>query len=354
MSKVRIGVIGTSWFADAFHLPLFAELADEAELSAICGRNEERAKEMADKYHIPKVFTDYKELLASDLVDGVVLVTPDDLHYPMAMEAIRRNLPVFCEKPLSYSLREAREMREAARSAGLVTLVDHTYRWEPVYVYVRQLLQEGRIGKIHRALFHYLAGGARNKSDAWRYDASRSNGALGDLGSHMIDLARFLIGDIVEVDARLDVHLPHESDIALTAPNDLASLIVRFADGETGEIVASRVDRRKGQLQRVELHGSEGSIITECTLTNWQIRCFSGEELEEEILEIPDTGGSPTIEDLIHHFTTHDVGPRLFVRSILGDATPEPTFDDGYRVQQVIQAAVDSDATGRRVSIDLD
>lgn len=353
MSRVRIGIIGTSWFADRYHFPLFTALEEHAEITALCGRNKERADEIAEKYRVPNVFSDYKKLLSSDLIDGVVIVTPDDLHYSMATEAIRRNLHVFCEKPISYTLSEARAMREAARSAGVVTLVDHTYRWLPIYVYARQLLHEGRIGKLHRGLFHYLAGNGREKSDAWRFDASRGNGVLGDLGSHMMDLARFLIGDIVEVNPRLDVHVPHRSDVDLIAPNDLASIIVRFADGETGEIVASKIDCRNGQ--RVELHGSEGSINIEWTFTESQIRCISGEELKDEVLEVPvELGGSPTIDEMLDHYSTYDAGPRLFVRSILGDAAAAPTFDDGYRVQQVIQAAVDSNATGCRVSIDLD
>ena len=99
MSRVRIGIIGTSWFADAYHFPLFAALEEYAEITALCGRNKERADEIAEKYRVPNVFSDYKKLLSSDLIDGVVIVTPDDLHHPMAMEAIRWNLHVFCEKP---------------------------------------------------------------------------------------------------------------------------------------------------------------------------------------------------------------------------------------------------------------
>jgi predicted dehydrogenase len=98
--RVRVGVIGTSWFADGCHLPAL-KCYPRAELAAICGRNTDRADAMAKKYGIPLAFTDYREMIDKGNLNAVVVVTPDDLHYPMTMDALDAGLHVLCQKPLS-------------------------------------------------------------------------------------------------------------------------------------------------------------------------------------------------------------------------------------------------------------
>src|SRR3954447_26167803 len=95
--KVRVGMIGTSWYADALHLPSLTSHPD-ASVTAICGRNQERAGEMARKFHIPNIYGDYRDLIKSGLVDAVVIATPDDLHREMTLAAVDAGLHVVCEK----------------------------------------------------------------------------------------------------------------------------------------------------------------------------------------------------------------------------------------------------------------
>ena len=120
--KVRVGVIGTSGYADIAHLPR-VKSHPGAELAAICGRNRARAEEMAGKYGIPLVFTDYRNMIEKGALDALIVSTPDDLHYPMTMDALDAGLHVLCEKPLALNRTEAKQMYEKAEGAGVKHMV---------------------------------------------------------------------------------------------------------------------------------------------------------------------------------------------------------------------------------------
>src|SRR3712207_1327556 len=127
-NTLAIGVIGTSWYNDLMHLPNIKS-HPQAQLVAICGRNLVRAQEMAIKYDIPAVYTDYREMLAKAKLDAVVVVAPDDLHYEMTMAALDAGLHVICEKPLTMNAQEARALADKAAAAGLQHMTFFTWRW---------------------------------------------------------------------------------------------------------------------------------------------------------------------------------------------------------------------------------
>ena len=124
--RVRVGVVGTSWFAETLHLASLAS-HPEAELTAICGRNRERAESVAADHSIPYVYTDYRQMITSDVLDAVVVVTPDALHYPITMAALEAGLHVMCEKAIALNADQARQMYEAADASGLVNMVGYTW-----------------------------------------------------------------------------------------------------------------------------------------------------------------------------------------------------------------------------------
>ena len=126
--KVRVGVIGTSWYADIMHLPA-AQSHPQAELAAICGRNQQRTKEIAEKYSIPKTFNDYQEMIQEGSLDAVIIASPDNLHYEMTMRALEANLHVLCEKPLAMKAGQAWEMYQKAEITGVKHMTYFTYRW---------------------------------------------------------------------------------------------------------------------------------------------------------------------------------------------------------------------------------
>ncbi|MEZ4617388.1 MAG: Gfo/Idh/MocA family oxidoreductase [Caldilineaceae bacterium] len=206
-TPIRIGVIGTSWWADLAHLPLLTT-DERVTVAALCGRNQERAQAMATKYTIPQIFTDYRAMFAAGGLDAVVILTPDDEHFPMTMAALDAGLHVLCEKPLACNATHAKQMYERAEAQGVRHMSNFTWRWLPHYRYLRDLLAQGALGRLYHAQFHFMAGSGHNPAYSWRFDPQRANGVLGDYGSHMFDLARYLVGDIGRVHARLTANAP--------------------------------------------------------------------------------------------------------------------------------------------------
>ena len=193
--QIRVGVIGTGLAAQYLHLPSFKSHPG-AHLSAICGRDRNRAAEMAAKFEIAAVYTDYREMIAKAGLDAVVVATPDDLHYPMTMAALEAGLHVLCEKPLANDAAQARAMYQKAEATRVQHMVFLSYPWQPHYRYVHQLLADGYVGRPRHCQMRYVGGYGRNPAYSWHFDAQRANGALGNLGSHLIHFARQYVGEI--------------------------------------------------------------------------------------------------------------------------------------------------------------
>lgn len=157
MDKVRVGVIGTSYWADDFHLPTLKS-HDAAVLAAICGRNEKRAQELADKYGVEQEFTNYEEMFDRAFLDAVCVVTPEDLHHPMVMAAVSAGLHVLCEKPMAFSAAQSAQMLAAAEKARVKHMVQFTNRGLPHYRFIKRLIDEGYLGEPYSAYFYWPSG----------------------------------------------------------------------------------------------------------------------------------------------------------------------------------------------------
>jgi UDP-N-acetylglucosamine 3-dehydrogenase len=348
---IRVGVVGTSWFADGFHLPNLAS-HPRAEITAICGRNRDRANEMAKKYAIPHVFTDYKEMIGSGKLDALVVITPDALHYPITMAALDAGLHVLCEKALALTAAQARELYEKAEAAGLKHMVMYTWRWAPPFHYMHQLIEQDYIGRCYHAHFRYEAGYGRDAAYGWQFDRQHGNGILGALGSHMIDLARWSIGDIAKVLGHLAtfVERPGPDGQVLDAANDSVLVAVEFANGAQGTIHVSAVAHvgDRGQDFQVVIYGDAGSLELDFTFAGAELRGVREGEEEWHTLDVPDDlwqgvdRSRPFVEQLFEVYTKQPIGDRLFIDAIIEDRPITPTFYDGWKVQQVIDAAIAS------------
>ena len=133
--QVRVGMVGTSLWADTMHLPALKS-HPQAEIVAICGRNQERTAEIAQKYNIPKIFTDYETLIRQSGAEALIVATPDDLHYPVTIAALESGLHVLCEKPLALHANQALEMYEKAAIANVKHMTYFTWRWLPYFQYL--------------------------------------------------------------------------------------------------------------------------------------------------------------------------------------------------------------------------
>lgn len=357
---VRIGMIGTSWWMDLAHLPMF-NADSRVEMAAICGRNRERAQEMADKYGVKRVFTDYRKMIDEGELDAIVISSPDDLHLEMTTAAIEAGLHVLCEKPLALNTADARTMYEMAEARGVRHMTFFTWRWMPQIRYMRQLVEEGAVGRLYHCHFRFLMGSALGTDYQWRFDRKRANGVIGDSGSHMFDLARYMVGDISEVSARLATNVQRQglNGQPLDPASDSAMALVEFEGGASGTVQVSMVARVDDTFleQQVALYGEAGSLISDLTMdAGPSIRLASGDD-PFQTLEIPpqfmqgiDTDQA-FFTQFVPMFANQPIGCRLFVDAILKNRPVVPSFYDGWKAQQIIDAALASHETGCWVDI---
>lgn len=357
-ADLRFGMIGTSWYADSMHLPSLTS-HPRAAVTAICGRTRSRADEIAANYNIPHVYTDYRDLIESGEVDAVVIATPDDTHHAMTLAAVDAGLHVICEKPLALTLAEAREMAQRADAAGVKHMTYFTLRWFQHTRWVKELLDEGAVGDCNHCRISYVHGNGLGGDYRWRLDGDRANGILGDLGSHLIDLARWFNGEIVRVAAQLPtvVQRTHPDGRPVTPTNDACLLSVEYANGAVGTIHASSVAYTggRGLEQHIVLYGDAGTVEADMNFGNFG--SGSGVNMAVRSAGRPDgvfsdqpipshIWGSVTPETVDETFAHDSVGDRYFIDCVLNDQPVTPSLWDGVAAQAVIEAALESQRNG--------
>jgi predicted dehydrogenase len=356
---VRVGVIGTSWWANWMYLPSLRNHPN-AELAAICGRDLQRAGELAKTYGASEVFADYREMIAAGSLDAVVVAAPDDLHHPMTMAALDAGLHVLCEKPIANNAALAKEMYEKAQAADVKHMILFTWRWQPHFALMKKLVDEGFVGRFHHARFSFVGGEPRNKSYRWRFDARRANGVAGDIGSHMIDFARWYMGDIRRVSARLETMNVREGQpgASPSPANDAAFLLLEMSEGAHAVVELSQIAHLGDQEARISVHlhgdagtleaetiffGAEGgSILRGIRHDETRFRTLHRRKFAAEFSKRP---------DLLEGYDKLPIGPRLFIEAIAQNKSVAPNFWDGLKAQEVVDAAFQSDAEGRWVSV---
>lgn len=358
MDKVRLGVIGTSGWTDLIYL---GKLKDDPliEVSAICGRNGERTAAVAAQHGIGSSYTDYRALLAHPGLDGVIIATPDDEHMAMTLDAIREGLHVLCEKPLANSATDARRMLGAAEAAGVKHMVMFTWRWQPHFQYVKAILDEGSLGRIYRAQFSFITSFALDRNYQWRMDPARANGVVGDLGSHMIDIGNWMLGEVAGVSADLGTAWSRDGIAGHEGPtgNDYAHLTLRYASGVQGVVDVTNVSHNGDRLVKhvVRIEAENGALELEHVFTGAlagvTLRRF-GSGGEPETLTVPDSFyGASNPDDFLDVYATEPVGARGFGRAIRDGTKPSPDFADGVRAQAVVDAALRSNRERRWVEV---
>ena len=339
----------------------FFELPRQPVLKVVCGRRPDAAAEAARRLGFEEHATRWEEVVRRDDVDVVDICTPGDSHLPIALAAAAAGKAILCEKPLANSLAEAREMRDAVEKAGVVHMVCHNYRRAPAVQLARRLIEKGRIGAPRHYRGTYLQDWIVDPAfpRVWRLEKARAgSGALGDLASHSIDLARFLVGEIEAVCGLLETFVRERplEDGSGRGPvdvDDAALALVRFAGGAVGSIEATRLAPGRKNHNRFEINGSRGSLAFDLERMN---------ELEVYEEQGPDSGfRTVLVTDAQHpyagawwppghilgyeHTFVHTL--RDFVLALESGQPPSPSFEDGLRNQQVLDAVERSAASGR-------
>jgi predicted dehydrogenase len=350
-AALRGAVIGAGVVARLRHIPAFQEAAQRglAELIAICDPVATALDEAGDQAGIQERYRDYQEVLARDDIDVVTIATPNSLHEQIAVEALHAGKHVLCEKPLALSLDGARRMAGAARATGRVNSVNYRYRWVPSARYLKELLETGEVGAVRQIFMNYFNAAVLDPTTPiqWRQTRAEGGGILADIGSHLIDLALWLLGPIQRV--RCDLwtftrERPSGGDgMAPVDVDDAATCQLEFASGAVGVMNASGLCLGRLNHQRIEVYGTGGGVVYEIArpgdIGGDQLHvCFG--EAQHRIV-----GMAPARTLPWHSGTPLDAFLDFF-QAIHDGRQAAVTFDDAVRVQAVLDAAERSAASG--------
>jgi predicted dehydrogenase len=371
LEEVRVGIVGPSWWVDYWHLAAIRN-HPAAEIHAICGGSERAPGDVTHKYGVQaRYFTNLDEMLDRVALDGVVVCTPNDLHYPATMAALRRNLHVTCEKPAALNAGQAREMAETARDRGLLGMTNFPYRDNPAVRELRRRIADGYVGRPLHVSGQYHGGFGLKRSPNWRASRERSGaGILGDLGSHLIDLARFALGDefssvcahsltVLHGERGIEALIRTEDPRAGSRNDDSCAFLAEFASGTQGVFHSSWVAYQGAyrQHQELEVYGTEGRLHFIATHAGTMLRGMrSGED--ERWQTLPVTGITPPQEGAEEedwfrpgrHGETNTTY-RWIDAIRTGEKSISPSLEDGWRAQQVIDAVIKASAERRWVDV---
>ncbi len=359
--ELRVALIGQGFMgrahSNAFHqVGRFFDAPYELKLQVICGRDAERLAAMAARWGWSETAADWRLAVERKDIDVVDIAVPNALHAPVAVAAAQAGKVVLCEKPLATSAEDGRRMVEAA--GGLRTMVWFNYRRAPAVAFAKQLIDQGRIGRV----FHYRAtylqewGNDPTRPPGWKTDkAQAGSGVLGDLLSHVVDMAVYLNGPMVKVQA-LQHTFREGRDV-----DDATLALVRFANGSIGSLEATRYAVGCRNSNRFEIHGERGMVRFDLEDLN-RLEFFDAAEpsnlqgARRLLITGPDHPYWTNFwkpGHIIGYEHTFVAALADFLEALDRGAEYHPDFEDGQRVQTVLEAIAQAGRTGQRVPLPL-
>jgi predicted dehydrogenase len=357
--RYTVGVIGLG-FGRA-HIPAFQ--AHGCEVVAVCQRSAETARSVAARYGVPRAFERWEDMLGEARPEIVVVATPPNLHQKIVTEAFAIGAHVLCEKPLAMDAAEARAMAEAAARAGRVAMTGFNWRYPAAMQRFHEMVEAGHLGRVFHVNARWL--GARwadeGLAPTWRMDrAQAGHGAMGDMGVHVIDLVRWNFGEIARVCAQAGVAYPTRTGpggaVAADA-DDHCTVMAELASGARVAMTISRVARGANETT-VEAYGSAGALSYRIDREGprWfrgQLSAASSGALEPVRVAtgLPKNAGEGDQMEVIGKAL---IAPlvRRFLDGIRKGESPSPSFADGARAQEVLDAVLASTARRSWVSCD--
>jgi predicted dehydrogenase len=355
--KLNIGLIGHKFMGKAHSnalkdLPMFFDVGAEPCMKVICGVEDDISK-AAERYGWETYETDWRKVVANPDIDIIDISSPGVTHMEIAIEAAKAGKHIICEKPLSMTAAEAKSMYDAVVHARVKNMVNFCYRRVPAVMLAKELITSGELGEI----YHFKATYQQDWVDSdcphvWRFDKKLAGaGAMADKGSHVIDLARFLVGEISEVTGASEIFIKKHKDLATgemkeVTTDDATMFLTRFASGGLGVFETSRISIGYKNALQFEVNGSKGCVR------------FNLERLNELDVFIAEgnkaTRGFKTIlvTEPQHAYMKnwwpqgHIIGwEHLFIhqyyeflKAIVEDRDADPSFYDGWVNMQIIEA----------------
>jgi len=343
MEKVRVGLIG-SQFVSTIHAEAL-KMVSGAEIVAVASPTEEHVSAFAEKYSIPKWFTDYREMLSLKELDVMVLGLPNYLHADATVAAAKAKKHVICEKPLCMNLSEADLMIETCREEGVKLMYAEELCFAPKYVRLKELADEGAFGKIYLVKQSEKHDGPHAD---WFWDVELSGGGVTmDMGCHAMEFFRWMLGKrkALSVYAEMGTYVHGER----TKGDDNSVIIVEFEDGAIGMAEESWA-KKGGMDDRAEVYGSEGVAYANLLMGN-SILTYSDMGYGYAVEKAASTKGwsFAMYEEIWNYGFPQEM--QHFVDCIRNDAEPLETGEDGKAVLEMIFAAYESARTGRKVEL---
>ena len=344
-APLGIGLVGSGFMGRAHALAFRAagglfRLQRQPRLELLADRSEAEARQAASELGFARSTADWRALVGDPAVDIVAIATPNALHAPIALAAIANGKHVYCEKPLATGLDEAVAMAEAARQAGVVTLVGFNYLRNPMIRTAREIVRSGEIGTVtgFRGIHAEDFMADPEAAFSWRCEPAQDGGALADIGSHIVAMGRFLLGEVGSVCGRLDtIHhtRPAPDGAKAVEIDDQAAMLVRFADHDfTASLQASWLASGRTMQLAFELTGTRGAIA------------FTQERFNE--LQLYRAGASGRAHN---GFTRIEAGPG---HGDYGAFCPAPGHQLGFNDLKTIEVKHLLDAVSGETTSDMD
>ncbi|HET6961525.1 MAG TPA: Gfo/Idh/MocA family oxidoreductase [Terriglobia bacterium] len=373
---LNIGMIGYGFMGRAHSnayskVNHFFDLEYQPVLKAICARDEAKAKAFAATWGYESVETDWRKLIARKDIDAIDICTPNNMHREIALAAAAAGKTILCEKPLAMNSQEGAEMVAAVEKAGVANMVWYNYRRVPAVTLAKNLIDEGRLGKI----FHYRAVFLQDWTIAtdlpqggtglWRLDvAAAGSGVTGDLLAHCIDTALWLNGGIDRVTAMTETFVKERKHnltgkVEPVGIDDACAFLARFKNGALATFESTRYARGHKALYTFEINGEKASI-------QWDLhdlhRLSYFDHRDEGILRgwrsIHVTDGDhpymgkwwvPGLQIGYEHSFVHQVAD--FLGGLANNKPASPTFRDALETQRVCDAVLESGRTSQWVAV---
>jgi predicted dehydrogenase len=354
IKQVSIGVIGLGGMA-RWHMERLGEVAD-LRITALCDVSPQALSEVGDKLGVRegKRYNSFEALINDSEVDGVISVTPNDSHAAILKMCIEAGKPLFAEKPLTRTYEEALEVLELYRRKPISCLINFSYRNGPAFQYAKEFIRQGRLGHINHLFVQYMQdwGSTVKKTPfLWRFDETvTGTGTLGDLGSHMMDLAEYLTGHrMTELQAMLQTIVPEREnpltgEMTSVLVDDFACFNARFDSGAVGVFQTSRNALGCGNQHEITLYGESGTLHVS-TLNDrqliWTYPKEDGSGTDTVTIEAPDNLGLNPWQEFVNR-----------VRGEQAENKSYASLEDVYRNQLLIEAVVQAHLSRSIVNIE--
>ncbi|ADU28658.1 Gfo/Idh/MocA family protein [Evansella cellulosilytica] len=383
MKELKVGLIGAGFMGKAHVVgysntpKLFAPAPVRPIFKTVCDIDEAVAEEAKERFGFEKSTTDYMDIINDPDIDIVSVCTPNDTHAEISIAALNAGKHVLCEKPISNNPEDAKAMADAAEEAkkkGIISMCAYQYRRVPAVVLAKKFVEEGSIGEILNIRTQYLQSWSADPNSplSWRFQKKYAGaGALGDIGTHVIDIAQYLAGDIDEVVSNVRTYIKErpvqeggadllgtvkidgDAEKAPVDVDDEASFLVNFKSGAVGSIEATRNAWGRNNYITIELHGTKGSILFNYERLNELQVCFSDDPDDRRGFKTIYTGPAHYYGDVTWNIPGMNIGygelktieSYDFLKAVVEGVQPSTTFAEAYKVDRVCQAVLKSSSS---------